>query len=289
MKNTRFIFKILCTALLIQLFIVPLNAQNKQASFIAATYNIRYDAPADKQTGNSWDTRKEALIKLIKTHKFDIIGTQEGMFRQMIDLKNMLPEFDYFGYPYGGKNDHHQAAVVYKRSLFQPLDAGVFWLSETPEVPSIGWDATDRRICTWVKFKHKKSGKVFYYFTTHFYWKNELARTNSGDVIAKKVKQIAGEHPVICVGDLNSQAETKQIKTLKSLLNDAYDISSNGRRGVEKTDLGGGNFQSPPTQRIDYILLSKDIKASDYTVYSDQYAVDRYPSDHLPVSCKVSF
>jgi len=278
--------------LLSLLYVILINdvySQDKMATFIAATYNIRYDAPADKQTGNSWDTRKAALATLIRKHAFDIFGTQEGMFRQMIELKNLLPDYDYLSYPYGGKNDHHQGAVVYRRSLFQPLDAGVFWLSETPNVPSIGWDATDRRICNWVKFKHIPSGKVFFFFNAHFYWRNQVAKNKSGDVIANKIIEIAGNLPVICVGDFNSTVETPQIVSLKKALNDSFDVSLNGRKGVVNTNLGGGNFQSPPIDRIDYILLSKGIEVSDYSVYSDQYADNRYPSDHLPVSCKVQF
>lgn len=288
MKNYMNKIKFLLTAFYV-IFSFIAFSQDKKASFIAATYNIRYDAPADKQTGNSWDTRKEALTTLIKTHAFDIFGTQEGMFKQMIELKNLLPEYDYVSYPYGGKNDHHQGGIVYRRSVFQPLDAGVFWLSETPNVPSIGWDATDRRICHWAKFKHIPSGKVFYFFNAHFYWRNEEARTKSGELIVQKIKEIASNYPTICVGDFNSTADKPQIKVLKDLLNDAFDVSTNGRKGVINTNLGGGNFQSPPIDRIDYILLSKDIKVNDYTVYSDKYAYNRYPSDHLPVSCRVTF
>lgn len=269
--------------------IFSLQAQTNTAAFTAATYNIRYDAPADKETGNSWETRKEALTNLIKKHKFDIFGTQEGMFRQMIEMRNLLPEFDYVSYPYGGKNDHHQGGVFYLRSLFQPLDAGVFWLSETPNIPSIGWDATDRRICNWVKFKHLPTGKEFFFFNVHFYWRNQIAKNKSGEVIANKISEIADDLPVICVGDFNSTEDTPQIKTIKGLLSDGFYVSKNGRKGVVNTNLGGGNFQTPPIDRIDYIFVSKNSQVRDYTVYSDQYADKRYPSDHLPVSCKIEF
>jgi len=265
------------------------NPGNKQSTFRAASYNIRYNAAADKTTGNDWDLRKEPLAKLILKHGFDIIGTQEGMTRQMIELKKLLPGFDYIGYPYGGKNDHHNAAIVYKSSLFELMDAGVFWLSETPDVPSKGWDATDRRVCQWARFKDKKNGREFFYFNAHFYWQLKIAKQESGPLIAQKIKEIAGNLPVICVGDFNSTVETSQIKAMKSILSDAYDISKNGRKGVENTNLGGGVFQGTPKDRIDYIFISNPIQVRDYEVYSDQYADDRYPSDHLPVSCVVSF
>lgn len=261
----------------------------KSVSFRAATYNIRYDAAADKTTGNHWDARKEAVAKLILKHGFDIVGTQEGMTKQVIELKKLLPGFDYIGHPYGGKNDHHNAAILFRTNQFELMDAGVFWLSETPDVPSIGWDANDRRICQWAKFKEKKSGEVFFYFNTHFFWRLKVARAESGPLIARKIAEIAGDHPVICVGDFNSTAETSQITVLKAELLDAYNASKNGRKGVTDTNLGGGVFQGNPKDRIDYILVSKNIAVTDYEVYSDNYNGDRYPSDHLPVSCIVSF
>lgn len=265
------------------------NKGSKGVSFRAATYNIRYDAAADKETGNDWNTRKEALAGLILKHDFDIVGTQEGMTKQVIELKKLLPGFDYIGHPYGGKNDHHNAVIFFKTDLFELMDAGVFWLSETPDIPSIGWDANDRRICQWARFKEKKSGKVFYYFNAHFFWRLEIAKRESGPLIVRKIAEIAGDNPIICVGDFNSTAETSQIKALKSKFVDAYDSSKNGRKGVTDTNLGGGVFHGNPTDRIDYILVSKDINVTDYEVYSDKYNGDRYPSDHLPVSCIVSF
>lgn len=268
----------------------PVLAQSRSiAQFCTATFNIRYDAAADKGSGNSWARRKDAVAKLIRDHKFDIVGTQEGMTKQMIELKKLLPGYDYISYPYGGKNDHHHAGIVFDTSVFELLDGGVFWLSETPNVPSIGWDANDRRICQWAKFVHRESGKQFFYFNAHFFWQNEIARRQSGPLVVRKIKEIAGDIPVICAGDFNSEPHTAQIKALKEFLQDAFEVSTNGRKGPEFTNLGGGNFQTPPTNRIDYIMLSKGIAVTDYRVYEDQYDTDRYPSDHLPVSCMVKF
>lgn len=292
MKKKTFLKWGACLVLLVlqgSLAHVLAQTKGKVAQFRTATYNIRYDAAADKESGNNWDVRKEAVANLIQQHKFDVVGTQEGMTRQMIELKKLLPGYDYISYPYGGKNDHHHAAIVYKESEFELLDGGTFWLSETPDVPSIGWDANDRRICQWAKFMHRKSGKPFFYFNAHFFWQKEIARRESGSLIVRKIKEIAGDIPVICAGDFNSEPQTDQIKALKGLLQDAFDVSKGAHKGPEFTNLGGGNFQTPPTNRIDYILLSKGISVSDYEVYADKYNTDRYPSDHLPVSCIVKF
>ena len=254
------------------------------AEFRVAAFNIRYNAEADEQSGNGWDLRKGPVAKVVTDHQFDIVGTQEGDAQQLEDLKALLPGYAYLGHPYGGKGDLHNAATFYKPALFEVMDTGVFWLSETPEVPSVGWDASDRRITHWIKFKTKESGQIFFFFNVHFYWRLEEARKQSGPLLVRKIKEIAGEEPVICVGDFNSTDETAQIQAIKSFLGDAYEQTLAPRQGVEYTNMGGGVFQGEPKNRIDYIFVSPQIQVKDYKVLSDQYNDGRYPSDHLPVT-----
>lgn len=255
-----------------------------------STFNIRYNAQADIDSGNGWSLRKQPVANLIKTHGFEIVGTQEGDRDQMADLQGLLPTFGMISYPYGGANgDLHTCGILYKKDRFELLEQGVFWLSQTPDEPSLGWDATDRRICTWAKFKEKKSGKTFFYFNAHFYWRLQEAKRESGPLIVRKIKEIAADSPSICVGDFNSTSQTPQIAALKVLLNDSFDVSKGVKKGPEDTNLGGGNFLGPAKGRIDYIFLSKFIAVQDYEVYPNQYNGNRYPSDHFPVSCTIKF
>lgn len=256
------------------------------AKFRVAAYNIRYAAEMDEESGNGWDIRKGPLTALIERHEFDLFGTQEGRGHQMDDLKRMLPAFEQILHPYGG-NDHHNLGILYKKDLFEPMDTGVFWLSETPDTASIGWDASDRRICQWAKFRHKASGKEFFFFNTHFYWRKEIARRQSGPLIAAKIKEIAGDTPAMITGDFNSRPETPQVKDILDVLNDAYDVTESPRKGVEGTGFKGGVFQGPPGGRIDYIFVSPQVRVLDYEVLSDVYNGDRYPSDHLPVTSTI--
>lgn len=257
--------------------------------FRVATYNIRYKAAEDEQSGNGWDVRKEPLAKLITSHDFDIVGTQEGNDQQLADLQQMLPEYAYVGHPYGGSSGNsHNCATFYKTALFEVVDEGVFWYSETPDVPSIGWDATDRRICYWVRFREKKSGKEFYFFNSHFYWRYKTAKENSGTVMVNKIKEIAGDVPTISVGDLNSTESTPQMLKILTLLQDSYYATESAPAGPVNTGLPGGVFEGNPGSRIDYVLLSSGIRVRDYAVLNDTYNNGHYPSDHLPVTCRIA-
>ncbi|AWW29662.1 endonuclease [Echinicola strongylocentroti] len=257
-------------------------------SFRVASYNIRYNPPSDEESGNGWDVRKGPLSELILRHRFDLVATQEGDEGQLANLMELLPGFDYVGFPYGG-NDMHLCATLYKKDLFSVIDKGVFWFSETPEVPSIGWDATDRRICTWTKFNVKGTEKEFYVFNVHFYWRLEIAKKESGPLLAKKIKEISNGTPVIVMGDFNSTENTSQIKAIKETVMDAFDVTQSPREGVIGTNLGGGVFQGNVKNRIDYIFVSSEFTVEDYKVISDTYGTGKYPSDHLPVTSMVSF
>ncbi len=253
-----------------------------------SSYNIRYAASDDEKTGNGWDKRKQHVANLIKTHNFDIVGTQEGNDAQLADLKVYLPEFEYVGHPYGGSsNKSHNSAIFYKKAKFSVLDKGVFWFSETPDVPSIGWDATDQRICYWAKFKEKITGAEFYFFNVHFYWRYRTAKENSGPLLVSKIQEIAGSSPAISTGDFNSRPSTPQISAILTLLKDAYELTETPPLGPVDTNLGGGNFQGEPNGRIDYIFVSHHFRVLNYAVLTDTYGDGRYPSDHLPVSSEL--
>lgn len=260
------------------------QSNNSIAEFNMASYNIRCDVKPDVESGNAWDLRKKPLAELIINHDFDMVGVQEPYGNQIDDMDELLPDYGYVSAPYATKSF---LAIFYKEKLFEVLDTGMFWLSETPDVKSMGWDADEYRIVHWAKFKHKDSKKEFYCFNSHFYWKKVTARQNSGPLTAQKIKEIAGDYPAILVGDLNSTPETSQIQSLKALLNDAFDVSESPRKGPENTNLGGGVFQGEPYNRIDYILVSKDIKVVDYITYEDKYGNEQYPSDHLPISSNI--
>ncbi len=286
MKTKKTLFAFVASFFCILLF---QSAKPIPASFRVAAYNIRYDAQMDVESGNAWDLRKEPLARLIRQHGFDIVGTQEGDAGQMDDLKELLPAFDIVAHPYGGKGDLHNAAILYKKDRFELLDSGVFWLSETPEVRSIGWDASDHRVCNWGKFREKFSGKEFFFFNTHFYWRKEIARKESGPLMAIKIKGIAGNSPTIITGDFNSRPETSQIAAIKEVVNDTHEVTKTERQGVEGTGFPGGVFRGAPDGRIDYVFVSPQIHVFDYKVLSDSYNDDRYPSDHLPVTCFIEF
>mgnify|MGYP003643786237 CR=1 FL=1 len=251
-----------------------------------ASYNLRMDTPKDSL--NAWPLRKENVKALIQYHNFDIIGTQEGFIHQLNGLLEM-PGFAFVGAGRDdGKTAGEHSAIFYKTDRFTVIDSGDFWLSETPDKPGLGWDATCcNRIASWVLFKDKKSKKEFYVFNAHFDHQGVVARKESGKLMVQKIKEIAKNKPVICTGDFNSTPDTEQIIALSALLNDSYSATKMPPYGPVGTT-NSFQFTAPMKNRIDYVFVSKDFEVSKYAVLTDAKN-QRYPSDHLPVVATVHF
>jgi endonuclease/exonuclease/phosphatase family metal-dependent hydrolase len=282
MNKLLFFFLIACTGCNAQ---SPQSARPAQLSLKVATYNLRMDTPQD--SANAWPYRKDRVKALIRYHDFDIIGTQEGFLHQIAGICE-LPDYTYFG---AGRDDGISAgehsAVIYKKGRFDVQDSGNFWLSETPGKPGLGWDATCcNRICSWVKLKCRNSGSEFYVFNVHFDHQGVIARRESGKLMAQKIREIAGDAPVICTGDFNSSPDTEQIQTLSALLHDARTVTIAPPYGPEGTF--NSRFANPITApRIDYIFVSGHFQVNRYAVLTDNDG-RYYPSDHQPAVADLS-
>ena len=286
----------------------------EDAVFNIATYNIRQLNADDVKRGDGWEVRLPVIASLIKFHEFDIFGTQEGFKSQLEDMKQLLPGFDYTGVAReDGKENGEHSAIFYNTGKFSLIDHGDFWLSETPDRPGLGWDAACVRICSWGKFLHIPSGKIFKYFNLHLDHVGTIAREESCKLVLARINESAEEDiPIFLSGDFNvdQHNDIYSIITSSGLVADAYDkadfvYAPNGTFNGFHTD---GFTDS----RIDHLFVSPDIRVEKYGVLTDTYrtpvksadslattpspaeiSVTRYvartPSDHFPVLLKVSF
>src|SRR5690606_19870232 len=136
------------------------------------------------------------------------------------------------------------------------------------------------RITSWAQLRDGRTGKSFLVFSVHFDHEGVVARRESAKLLLKKVEEIAGDHPVICVGDFNATPGSEPIVTMQRVLRDAYSVSAAPPYGPVGT-FNGFQVGLAATDRIDYIFVSPGVKVLRYAVLSD--SIDgRYPSDHFP-------
>ena len=247
-----------------------------------ATYNIRLQNSGD--TGNLWSQRAPHVASLIRFHEFDVFGTQEGFRNQLNDIKKALPEFEFYGVGRDdGKEAGEHSAIFYRKSRFAVIKNGDFWLSETPDQPSKGWDATCcNRICSWVQLTDNQTGKSFYFFSAHFDHEGTTARIESSKLILQRINAIAGNDPVIFVGDLNGDQQSEWYNTIEKseLLGDTY-------RQVDFPYAANGSFNGfgktlADKRIIDHIFVTRNFMVKRWGILSDSY-FGKYPSDHFPV------
>ncbi|RFM25721.1 endonuclease/exonuclease/phosphatase family protein [Deminuibacter soli] len=267
-------------ALWMAALLLVVAAQAQQYTF--GTYNLRYDNPGD--TGNRWVNRAPVVAALIQFHDFDVLGTQEGLLNQLDDLSKALPAYNRYGLGRDdGKDAGEHSAIFYKKDKFELLQKGDFWLSETPDQPTLGWDATCcKRICSWVQLKDKKSGKSFFFFNAHYDHQGVKARIESSKLVLARIKAIAGSKPVVFTGDLNGGHETDCYKIIatSTLLQDSYTLVSNPYVNNGSFNGFGHNLQS--NELIDHVFVTKQFSVTRYGVLTDTYR-GKFSSDHCPV------
>ena len=245
------------------------------------SYNIRYDNEWDKV--NSWEIRKDEVIKLIYEYDPGIIGIQEGLLNQVQYINNALNNYDYFGVGRDdGKDKGEFCSIFYDKTRYDLQKSSTFWLSETPGEISVGWDAALERICTYGLFLDKKKGQEFWVFNTHFDHIGPIAREKSAELILKKIASLNYRNlPVIIMGDFNSTPGSPPIEKIKTKLSDSFEVSIEKPKGPVGT-YNAFNPTMPIDKRIDYIF-TMDFKVLSFHHIDDRLHDNNHISDHLPV------
>lgn len=244
------------------------------------TYNIRYDNPNDGE--NTWENRKNKLAGLLNYYEPAFVGIQEGLMHQVEFLDESLPAYNYAGVGRDdGKQKGEYCALFYDTRNFKVVIDSTFWLSETPGIPSNGWDANLNRICTYGLFEHLQTKEKIWVMNTHFDHRGKLARENSARLILKRIEQINKDNlPLVLMGDFNATPEDQPIKILKAGLSDAAEISEKPLYGPPGTS--NGFRQEEIVRRIDY-LFTINVKVLSYSHIDDRRDNNLHVSDHLPV------
>ena len=226
------------------------------------TFNIRYDNPDDGI--NSWENRKINVYNLITTANPDFLGIQEGRDHQVDFLKGKLQDFSAIGMSREGENIPGEfCSIFYKKDAYELLESRSFWLSPTPEVPSTGWDASFKRICTYGLFRNKRLERNILVFNTHFDHLGAEARLQSAQLIHSKISELNIHNlPVILMGDLNAGPSSEPIEYLRNIYDDSELISETPTLGPVGT-FNGFNPQMPVDRKIDYIF-TKELDVREY-------------------------
>ncbi len=264
------------------------NAEGKRDAQISViSFNVRLDNPVDGD--NRWDNRRQAAAAMVNREQPTLLGLQEAQPHQITYLANHCPGYGWYGI---GRETgkvppatdtyapEETMVIMWREADVELLDKGTFWLSPTPDTLSKGWDAYCNRTCAWCLFRHKASGREFYFFNTHLDHIGKTARAESMKLIVEQMEKINDRHlTVFLTADFNSRTTNACFDPLHACMQDA-------RAQAHETDnqptWNGYGVKSSPNW-LDHIFFAGDhCVAMRFRTLTDDYGVP-YISDHYPV------
>lgn len=239
------------------------------------SFNIRYNSWNNIDGENGWPNRKSAVAKMILEERPAAIGLQEALIDQLQYLDSVLTQYHRIGV---GRDDGKEAgefmAIYYDTTRLEMLSYSTRWLSETPDVPSMGWDAACYRTVTIARFRDRQSGKEFQYLNTHLDHVGKTARAEGVKLIAQ---YSLSDVPVIVGGDMNSTIED-------AIFQRFYDVKLKPAREQTKNTSYVNTFNAygkEPSTLIDHFFVYK-VKVIQFRTLDGNYGVP-YISDHYPI------
>lgn len=226
---------------------------------------------------SSFEMRRPLMQRAVRESGADIIGFQEvtPVWKEYFDKD--LSDFEHY-LVYRSEKNPEGTPIYWNPARVEMLNCGHFWLSETPTVSSLGWDARCVRITCWALFRELESGSQFAFVNTHLDHVGMTAQVKGIEQICAFIRQRFGDDmPLILTGDFNAQPDSRVIAVTDTLLQDA--------RSAAKTTTDGITFHGFGEHApiiIDYIYLSRNIGCDrfeivdihdDKTVQSDHYGV----------------
>lgn len=264
------------------LLLVLTTSAHANNAVTVMSYNVRCGSCESPENINYWKKRKYFVAHLIKTHNPDIIGLQEAELNQVEDLVEMLDDYSWIGVGRDdGRDKGETTAILFRTGRFSLQSQKTLWLSQTPQQPSRGWDATYRRTLTIAQLLDSVNKQVLAVFNTHFDNEGEMARQESAKLLLTEIAKVDAQSPVFVTGDFNTKSDSKTYEILTGVLVDTEKASSTAAVGGNKTFNGFGE-NTEPDNKIDFIFANKLPKVNSHAVITTTY--NRiYPSDHFPV------
>lgn len=270
----------------------PIEAQSQTR---VMTFNIRF-AGGDRGE-RSWANRRDAVAECIEVANPDIIGLQEVLAEQADWIRSRFASYAFHGVGrIDGVRRGEFAPIMYRSDRYEPLDAGHFWISTTPDVPgSMSWGTACERMASWIRLRDLQTGRVIAVINTHLDHVSQEARERGIEMIRAHAERLSRDAagapcPVIITGDFNASAEGPLSAKLVGgggidaavglTLRDVYRVADPTFDGDEATY----NDWKPRVEgeRIDWIFASSEFDVAE-AVIDRRMPAGVLPSDHFPV------
>lgn len=255
---------------------VELNVEYEVMSF-----NIRTDVDGGNK---AWSYRGKYLMDYVRDYGADVVALQEVKRSQFASIKAELSDkYQMIYHERDTAGDPEGLAILYSYE-FELVDSEVFWLSQTPDKMSLGWDADYHRICVRA---HLRScyGNHLNVFNTHLEWAGHTARNEGLRLIVDRASKT--NYPTVICGDFNADEDDDTYQIIKDKFNDTRKYAPVTDNGWTAHDWG--LFDPEWSKPIDFIFVSKDVVSKEFDILKDEIEKDVYYSDHYAVTAKIGY
>lgn len=223
--------------------------------------------------------RNERVLTMVRNYFPDTIGFQEVDPIWLATLNaGLKDQYAYVGEGRNGGASGEYNPIFYKKEIFNLIDSGTRWLSDTPEKVSKVEESSLPRIYTYALLERKSDGTRIMVVNTHFEHTSAEAREKQAAVLVKFLESVS-EYPIILTGDFNCEASSAAFsKVISGGVSDSYDLADKRiNKAATFTNYGASN------KIIDFVFVSpKGMAVTSYKVCNEEINGD-FPSDHHPV------
>lgn len=282
------------------------------------TCNVRLSTAKDGR--DAWAHRRDALADVIARFPdgkgpYDFIGTQETIIHpdpelnQRDFLASKLTDYGVIGRSREKDPDRGEGMVLFwkkDRWRIDPKDYGTFWLSETPGVPGSKVEGASKPRTAAFGLFHEigargaPTGRKLYVYDTHLDHISDAARElGAKALLAHIAARNDKSAPVILMGDMNCDEKSTPMRYLLGervhidgfrtkpplALVDTFAVANPG----EKETGTFNGFKEPGKKRIDFILVTPDLRTLSSKIIRTKRPDGGYPTDHFPVESVLSW
>ena len=247
------------------------------ASVTVMSFNIRGDENNDGT--NSWDFRFSPVGYMMDDILPDVVGMQEPSQSQLIFFKDNFSQYKWVGV---GRNDGKKlgefTCILYNSKKVSVGKSGTFWLSDTPDKPSFGWEADHACTAVWAVIKDKKSGNSFFMVNTHIDVDGAEFRGKAIELILKKIDELNTSNlPVVLTGGFNMEEDNLMLAPVKESFQNARTVA------FQTDDVRTYHNYGKVSQKIDHIFIKGFSSCLEFKTITERYGDRAYVSDHNPI------
>ncbi len=233
------------------------------------------------------EKRAVHILNTINEKAPDSLGVQEADKRWVETLAAGLEDYAHVEkYRDDGISEGESSAIFYLKDKYDLVESGHFWLSETPDEPSLGWDAACNRICTYAILRNKETGFTYAHFNVHFDHVGAVAQEESVSLITAKIAEIAPGLPVVLTGDFNvSEGSACYNALVECGLQDTKYLAE---KADDHATYHGYHVIMPSTKPIDFIFTNAYVSSVKSYKIDSGFIDHILASDHFPVTVEMT-